>query len=182
MYTKTLGSPQWPNGPNGCHKAFKGSTGGTFKDVLKRMLFIPDDMVGILWKQPAPLVEAQPVFRHMRESALGLYSYYTCRLFFSNYRDVFANPDPRRIHLRFDELSGVTNYVRLENLVPSLIQEFRKADIPFSLPQIRQLRRQRSENSSGHRDYRSYYDDQSASWVAQRDRVLIDRFRYTFDP
>ena len=37
------------------------------------------------------------------------------------------------------------------------------------------------QNGSSHRDYRSYYDDESAQFVAEHWREDVDRFGYTFD-
>ena len=88
--------------------------------------------------------------------------------------DVLAEPQSRFL-TDFDGNLLVDFVGRFERLEEDFAEICRLAKLPdLQLPHRRK--------AVGRRDYRSYYDDALAEFVADKNREDIERFGYTFDP
>jgi len=73
-----------------------------------------------------------------------------------------------------DEGGSIVDFVgRFENINDDFSKICKMLSITTALPHIKR---------SNHRDYRSYYSDESANLISQAFREDIDYFGYTFDP
>lgn len=99
------------------------------------------------------------VMRTLRGTGLGLFSF------------------------RFRQLFGPSedvHFCRLESLRADLIAFFER--IGTATDALRQhVMREENKNTSEHRHYSTYYTPELAELVAVRDRLIIDRFGYSFE-
>ena len=72
-----------------------------------------------------------------------------------------------------DEYFGMQEVCRVENLYEDVVQLFDKydIDIPVLLPRV---------NTSIHGNYRQYYEKDVIEIVAEKERLIIDKYGYTF--
>lgn len=69
---------------------------------------------------------------------------------------------------------------RVENLRADLKQFLLGLDIPLSPGLTDFIDQAQPRNTSSHRSWREYYDDELAAFVAERDRPVIEAFNYRF--
>ena len=75
--------------------------------------------------------------------------------------------------------SGV-DIIKMENLVPNFINSLESKNIYLPEESINKLKSKQKVNTSTHKDYRQYYDDESIELVSKKDRLIIKRFNYEF--
>jgi hypothetical protein len=75
---------------------------------------------------------------------------------------------------------NVVNIIKMENLVPNFINVLNEKGITLSDEIINELKSKDKVNTSDHKDYRQYYDDECAELVSIKDRLIIKEFNYEF--
>jgi len=87
---------------------------------------------------------------------------------------------------RFKQLAGaglvsdLLTIGRYESLIDDLEQFFVHNEIPVAADAVARIKARQPVNTSPHRPYRDYYDDDLRDLVGDSCRTLIDRFDYVF--
>jgi hypothetical protein len=81
----------------------------------------------------------------------------------------------------FAGITRGTEVGRYERLHDELLSFFKRHDIPIEPELERDLLESPRINASEHRDYRSYYDDETRGFVAAECWEIIETYGYTFD-
>jgi len=72
------------------------------------------------------------------------------------------------------------HFLKMENLRQDLLAWLRAMDIDSSPQMHRFIQEEGKVNPSKHQHYSTYYDADLAALVAERDRLIVDRFSYQF--
>lgn len=72
------------------------------------------------------------------------------------------------------------NIIKMENLVFNFIDVLTEKGITLSDETINKLKSRNKVNTSAHKNYRQYYDDNTIELVSKKDRLIIKHFNYEF--
>lgn len=126
----------------------------------------------------APHMEGGYPFLPLRVSC-GLYAFRFLKLFTQSnlWRD-FVSRSADQVYIKsFYDCNAITShFVRMESIEDDLERVLRIAG--YNLPK-REARSERT-NASTRRDYRYYYDNESIEIVGKMDRLIIEKFDYSF--
>ena len=70
--------------------------------------------------------------------------------------------------------------IKMENLVPNFLGVLEKHNINLTDSATTKLKEKKKSNTSKHLNYREYYDEECIELVRQKDRLIIDLFKYEF--
>jgi hypothetical protein len=121
---------------------------------------------------------------HATHRFLGFLSYRYCKLHVGGFdtwkgRFTLRSYDALR---RFVDQNHLVDFMMFnEHLTENLIMALDAIDYGLTDTQRSQIRDAGQTNTSDHGDWRWYYDDECRDLVAQRDRLIIDRYGYAFD-
>jgi hypothetical protein len=86
-----------------------------------------------------------------------------------------AARDPQAVAVFADRHTIASRILRMESLNADLLAVLQSVGIQVTLDDLDAISK---TNTSTHRKYTDYYDDEAYRLVAQRDRLIIDRFGY----
>jgi len=96
-----------------------------------------------------------------------------------NYKNIIKQPRSYLLE-NHDKLLSLNFVCKLENLQTDLINNFEKYNLPLGPLRKLFLKRMRKRNTTKHRHYSTYYNDETRKLVALKDSIIIDKYNYTF--
>jgi hypothetical protein len=121
---------------------------------------------------------------HAVRRFLGFFSYRYCKLHLAGFNTWRGRTILRSYALlqRWADHADLVDFmVRNEYLCEDLIAALDNIGQGLSDSMRDRIRSAAPSNTSDHKDWRWYYDDQTRDLVARRDRFIIERHGYTFD-
>jgi hypothetical protein len=148
---------------------FAALYGSTFKQFLENSLFK---------NQKRHVHDLN--FSIIRKLDIGTYSFRYIMCYAKRPDLVFKKYNKVDLISNHDNWIGVDYLCRVEYLNQEIVRLFSKYDIDLTDNQVAGLNRFEKKNTSNHGNYHEYYDEESSNWVAQKDKLIIEKYRYTF--
>ncbi len=108
----------------------------------------------------------------------GLYTYRYARLYLKDFHKQGSWADLKTLQEYDAHNNWKQETIRMESLTQDLSTFLFAMGIEMN-DELEQLLSEKN-NTSHHRDYKDYYDKESISWVAEKDRFIIDKYQYDF--
>jgi len=111
-------------------------------------------------------------YDRIHELNIGLLSHEYFRIF------GLMKPEPYRVEICKESIDDV---YRMENMIPSFIEMFEKNVRKLNPAQKRYLLRTPKYNTTEHKHYSGYYDDELIRLVQEREQHITDKYGYKFE-
>jgi hypothetical protein len=119
-----------------------------------------------------------PVLDYISNLGIGFVTYRYLYMFFNNYENIFYGK--RDIWTNHNKLLSLDCVIKNENIANDIIKVFNQNNILLSSNNKGILRNAPRRNITNHKPYQTYYDEELVQLVGEKDKLVIDRYKYKF--
>lgn len=118
-------------------------------------------------------------FKVMSALNIGLYTYRYLRM--CSIAKIQETKSP--FHISFCENRvGINHFINADKGIPcELYKFFKEYNIPFEEEKFENAKKIGITNTSKHNDYRTYYTPELIKLVEEKDKLIVEKFNYTFE-